>query len=912
VNTHHRDGHENSLLVRMYRRWLRWYPQRYRVVYGIGMERMFIDRLAEVRNESGCVGVAFLLIREAWGVTVTALSQRAERWSPRKSTGRTSTQASNHGADWPNAPRGMAWRSIGQDARHALRALIKNPGYALIAVFTLAIGIGANAAIFSVVNGVLLTPLPFQNPEQLVRIWETDPDGYGMGFSPPNFESFSSEVTLMEEMVAYGPTSLTLTGLGDPERLSAMQISAGFFRFLGVPMGLGREFLPDEDGFVADPGAQQVVILDHGMWQQRFAGDRDIIGQTVVLDGVSRTIVGVAPRDLPFGSDDTDIWITWPFDERDLTLRGRHWLRALGRLRPEATLEAAATEFDAIAASLSEAYPESNAGWGILVLPLMDEMVGGVRTQLWILLGAVGFVLLIACSNVANLCLARAEVRGREMAVRSALGAGRGRISSLLLSESMLLAVAGGMVGLGLAWVGVRAVLGGVGSGVPRASEVGVDGTVLGFTTLVVLICGVAVGLIAALQHMRRDHSSALREGGQQVLDSGGRRHVSGILVVTEVALSLMLVIGAALLIKSFWLLIHVDAGFDRQRLLIATISLPESSYQSDAQRATLFGDLVREIGQRPGVANVAATTGLPIIGGRLTVISLPERPEEMLHPIARRRVTSDYFRTMGIPMLEGRSFNVGDQPDAPHVVIVKETLAKRCFPSESAIGKSILWGGPDGTEPFEIIGVVGDNKQYGLADEVLPAMYLEYAQIYVSEYMHLTVRAEGDPYALLPAIRETLRTLDPSLPIYEVTTMDQVLSDSVGSERFSVLLLGAFAMIALLLGSIGIYGVMSYTVSQRTQEVGVRMALGAAHKRVVSMVVRQGMVLALIGIALGTLGALGLSRVLSGMLYQVSSTDLTTFLSVILLLTTVAAIACYVPARRAANIDPLDALRYE
>ncbi len=781
-----------------------------------------------------------------------------------------------------------------------------------MAVLTLALGIGANSAIFSVVNGVLLKPLPYENPDQLVQLWEVDPQGNGWGFSPPNFESYRNEATLLDGMVSYGSTSLTLTGSGDPERVSAKQISAGFFEFLGIPLAFGREFLPDEDGFVADPGAERAVILDYGMWQRRFGGNRQVLGETIMLDGVSRTIVGIAPPDMPFGTRSTDVWITWPFDERDLTLRGRHWISALGRLRPDVSLEAAANELSAIANRLGESFPESNSDWGALAIPLMNEVVGGARTQLWILLGAVGLVLLIACANVANLSLARAESRSRELALRAALGAGRGRLVGLLLFESVLLALIGGVAGLCLAWAGVNAVLGGVGGGVPRASEVQLDMRVLAFTISVTLLAGLLVGLIAAIQGLRKNQLASLREGGQQALSGAVRRRTRGILVIAEVSLSLMLVIGAGLLIKSFWLLTHVDAGFDHRGLLTVTISLPEASYQTDAQRATLFADLVRGVQDQPGVIAVAATTGLPIVGGRITTISLPEQPEELLRPIARRRVTRDFFRTMGIPLLSGRVFQPSDEPGSPHVVVINETLARRIYPGQEPLGKHILWGGPYGPESLEIVGIVGDHIQHGLADDVLPAMYLEYAQIYVSESMYLAVRTSGDPLSFVPAIRDELRALDPTLPVYEVTTMDQLLDESVRAERFSTLLLGVFAALALALGSIGIYGVMSYTVSQRTREVGVRMALGAANSNVVSLVVRQGMLLAAAGVLLGAVGALALSRVLSGMLYQVSSTDPFTFVSVIVLLVFAALIACYLPARRAASVDPLEALRYE
>ncbi len=900
-----------SALARLYRRWLSWYPAEFRTAYGAGMEQMFSERLRDARSARRTTAVLALFLRESWSVLTTALSQRVAGVRRTRQPSSGTAQSSPH----IMPPTGFGRRTLAsgaQDLRHAVRSLTKNPGFTLVAMLTLALGVGANTAIFSVVNGVLLRPLPYRSPEQLIRIWETDPQGRGWGFSPPNFDSYRSEVTLLDDMVAYGPTRLTLTGGGDPEIVSAMQVSGGFFNFLGTPLSLGREFLPEEDGFVADPGAAQVVVLSHGMWKRRFGGDPNVLGKTIVLDGISRTVVGVGPRELPFGSGRTDIWIPWPFDERDLTLRGRHWLAALGRIQPDVTLDAAAAELDAIAERLGEAYPETNADWGALAVPLMAEVVGDVSTPLWILLGAVGLVLLVACANVANLSLARAEARGREIAVRSALGAGRSRLLFLVLSESVLLALVGGAAGLGLAHVSVSVLLGGVGSSVPRASEVGIDITVLAFTALVAVAAGLLVGTIAAWQALRRDLLLGLREGGQQAFAGVGRRRMRSALIVAEVALSLTLVIGAGLLIKSFWLLTHVDTGFDHRRLLTAMISLPESLYETDSQRAAFFAQLLESIEDQPEVVAAAGTTGLPFVGGYLTTISVPDSPDEEIRPIARRRVSSDYFRTMGIPLVTGRTFDAGDTPDAPHVVVVNEALASRVFPNEQALGKHILWGGPHGLESLKIVGIVGDVKQQGLADDAMPAMYLEYSQIYVAGSMLLAMRSGGDPLDLVPSIREAVWSLDPDLPLYEVNTMEQLIADSVGSERFSMLLLGTFAAVALLLGAIGVYGVMSYTVSQRTPEVGVRMALGAGRGNVVGLVIRQGMLLAVVGILLGTAGALGLSRVLSTMLFQVSATDPVTFVAVILLLTTVALLACYVPARRAARVNPLEALRHE
>jgi len=811
----------------------------------------------------------------------------------------------------PRLERHLMIDSLRQDLQHAFRSLRRSPGLSALVILTIALAVGVNTAVFSVVNGVLLRPLPYRNPESLIQIRDVTPQGWDFSLSPPNFVSYREQATLLEDAVAYGLTSMTLTGSGEPERLPAMQVSAGFFEFLGISLLHGRPFMPQEDGFVAEPGTNTVVILSHGFWQRSFAGDPGVLGTTIRLDGIPRTVVGIAPAGFRFDSSVADIWAPWMFDPRDLSSRGRHWLQALGRMRPGIELDAAARELSAIAERLAQEYPETNTDWGVQATSFLGTMVGPVRTQLLVLLGAVGFVLLIGCANVSNLLLTRAEGRGREMAVRAALGAGRSRLVKLLLAESLLLALIGGTAGLATAYACIDLLMAGVASELPRAAEVSVDGVVLAFAIFTTISAGVLAGLVPAWQGFGRDLLSSLKDGSGRAFAGIGGGRLCGILVVAEVALSLMLVIGAGLLIRSFWQLTRVDPGFDQRQLLTGQISLPNARYESDAQRAAYFSSLVEALEQLPDVEFAAAATGLPIAGGRVTFVGVADRPDELFE-VERRRVTPGYFRTMRTPLLAGREVSHRDTPELPHVVVVNESFALRAFPNEPAIGKIVTWGGPSGPEALEIVGVVGATHDYGLSRDAPPAVYLHYSQIYAAETMYLVVRSSRDPRDLVAGVRGAVLALDPELPLYDVTTMEQMIAGSVASERVSTLLLASFAAIALLLGAGGIYGVMSYTVSRRTHEVGIRMALGAKRGDVLGMVIFQGMTLALVGISLGVAGALALSRSLESLLFGVSSTDPLTFLGVVALLAAVSLAGCAIPARRASKIDPMVALRAE
>jgi putative ABC transport system permease protein len=836
------------------------------------MEQMFSERLIDVRKRSGRLGVAAFLARESWSVAVSALSQRA--------------------------------LNTAQDARHTLRTLSRNPGFAVVAVATLALGIGANTAIFSAVNGVLLKPLPYEDAGTLIRVWEVAPQGWGMGFSPPDFVSVRQETTLLEDLAAFHPESFTLTGGEHPERVPAMKVTAGFFELLGLSLPRGRTFVAEEDL----AGAEPVVIISHGVWQRRYGGDPNVIGETVTLDGVPRTIIGVAPAGLEFGTGRIDVWAPWGFDQRDMTLRGRHWLRVVGRLSPGVKFETATEELEAISSRLAAAYPQTNAGWGVMTTTLLAETVFGVRTPLLVLLGAVGFVLLIACANVANLLLARADTRSREMGVRAALGASRARLVWQMLTENMVLAVIGGVAGLILAYGALQLLLNLAGDRLPRAADVSIDVAVLLFTSAVTLAAGLLVGIVPAIKGSRRDTISVIKDGGHRLAAGNRGQRIRNALVIVEVALSLVLVVGAGLLVNSFWRLTRVDAGFSGDNVLTAAVSLPEARYETQSEWAAFFFDLVERLQRLPEVEAAAATHMLPLMGSHTTTVGLPERDDEQVE-VERRHITPDYFRVMEIPLLAGRSLQATDDENAPDVTVVNEELARRVAPHESAVGKYIAWEGRTDSHTLEIVGIVGNVRSHGPSQDVHPTMYLQNAQLYPAQTMSLVIRTNGSPLDQVQTLRQEMRRLDSDLPPYQITTMDRLIDESVSSERFTVFMLTTFAALALLLGAVGIYGVMSCTVSQRFHELGVRVAMGADSSDVWRIVMQRGMLLTFSGLTLGIVGALAVTRVLSGMLFEVSATDPMTFLGVTAFIMVVALAACALPAKRATTVDPIRVL---
>jgi len=799
--------------------------------------------------------------------------------------------------------------NLSQDIRYGVRMLLKHPGFTLIAVVALALGIGANSAIFSVVNAVVLRPLAYAEPERLVMVWEKRPrqNRERNPVSPADFFDWRNENKVFEQMAAVDARDFNLTGMDQPERILGSVVSANFFQTLGVAPLLGRAFLPEEDHL----GANRVAVLSYGLWQRRFNSDPGIVGKTLALNGESYEVVGVMPARFQFLSSQFELWTPLVFSDAEASARGSHSLAVVARLKPSVKLEQARAEMDTIARRLEQQY-QVNAGHYTNVIPLHEAIVGNVRLALYVLLGAVGFVLLIACANVANLLLARAASRQKEIAVRTALGATRTRIVRQLLTESVLLSLVGGALGLLLAMWGVELLVALLPPEAPRASEINLDGRVLGFTFAVSLLTGLVFGLAPALASSKPDLNDALKEGGRTAAGGFKRNRIRGLFVVAEVALALVLLIGAGLLIKSFMRLREVNPGFDPQNVLTMQLSVPKAKYPDNKQIAAFFQETLQRVGNVPGVTEAGAVSSLPLSGSGATrffaIDGGPPTPPGQ-GPNAGYDVASPgFFGALKIPLLNGRDFTERDNADAPPVVVINETMARRFWPGEDVIGKRLAIGG----QPWRtIVGVVGDVRHSSLDAEPRPQMYFSYLQDTLP-FMSLAVRTTTDPASMVAALRSEIHAIDKDQPVFAIKTMNEVLARSVSQRRLYMTLLGIFAGIALLLAAVGIYGVMSYSVTQRTHEIGIRMALGARSSDVLRLVVGQGMTLALVGVVAGLIAALAMTRVIASLLYGVSATDPATFAIVSVVLTTVALLACYIPARRATKVDPMIALRHE
>jgi putative ABC transport system permease protein len=797
---------------------------------------------------------------------------------------------------------------LGRDIRYAVRALLKRPGFTGVAVATLALGIGANTAVFTVVNAVLLRPLPYDQPDRLVRLRGSSTLTRQLGnLSPLDFLDLRERARRFDGIAAYNNyAGATLTGTGDPERVVGTRVSANFFSVLHVVPALGRDFREDDDV----PGANPVVLLTHGFWQRRLAGDRTIVGRTIHLNGIATEVIGVLPAGFrhPFPDDarQPDGFVPFKLDPKENN-RGGHYLQAIGRLRPGATVADGERDLRVIAADLERAYPESNTSRSVTLEPFLDSMVGSARPAMFVLAGTVAFVLLIACANLANLLMARSTARQKEIAVRQALGASRIQLVRQLLAESAALGLAGGAFGLILAnWL-TRTLLSLGAERIPRGDGIGVDLRVLLFTAALSLITALLFGVGPALYATRSHAGSALKEGGRT---GEGRIHgrAQQWLIVSEIALTLMLLVGAGLLAKSFWRLESTDPGFRADHVLTLQTSLPISRYP-EGDEIPFYERLVERLSPLPGVTKVGAVNILPLSGNySCDSFEIEGRPSPRGEaPCAEARsITPDYFAAMGIPLSHGRAFARQDTEASPGVAIIDEKMAATYWPGRDPIGTRITHQ----KIPRVIVGVVGGVRHFGLDRGVTPQMYIPHAQQPSYHTMNLVIRVSTDPLGLLPSIRRELAAIDRDIPISGVQTMDDVVALSTTEPRFRTLLVGAFAALAVLLAVVGVAGVISYAVGRRTQEIGVRVALGASRQQVVSLLLAQGMRPAAIGVALGLLGALALTRLLTGLLYGVSALDVPVFVAAAVALMLAALVATYVPARRATGIDPMIALR--
>lgn len=812
--------------------------------------------------------------------------------------------------------------TILQDLRYGVRMLIKSPSFTIVAIIALALGIGANTAIFSVVNAVLLRPLPFANADQLMMVWETDSSrGQQRGSaSYPNFADWRDQNHVFEHMASFHNSDFIMTGRGESARLQGAVVNADLFPLLGVTPVLGRAFLADED----KPGdTGRVAILSHELFQKRFGADPNVVGQSMVLDAKTYTIIGVMPPafQFPIQNDPVELWTTVAIDregkEPITDMRGAHYMNVIGRLKPGVSTVQARAEMNSIGARLEQQYPDKNLHRSVGIEPALEALVGDIRPVLLILLGAVGCVLLIACANVANLLLARAMSRHKEMAIRAALGASRARVVRQLLTESVLLSLAGGGLGLVLAiwWSDLLVSLGK--QDIPRALQVGVDWRVLGFTVGVSLLTGIVFGLVPALHSSKTQLTETLKEGARGGSGEGARRNrVRNVLVVGELAIAVVLLVCAGLLIQSLWRLRQVSPGFDPHNVLTFVVGVPEVKYPS-AKQAQFYRDLVARVEALPGVSSASAIIPLPLSGDRFVItFEVEGRPvAKGDQPSADFFATGPgYFKTMGIAIRQGRDFNEHDDKRGPGVIIVNEAFARKHFPGENVIGKRIKPGiSTDEDKPVmrEIIGVVADVKNRNLSSEMRPGYFMPTAQMPFNQ-MTVLIKTSNDPHTLIAAVQREVAAMDKELPVFNIKTMDEYISATVAAPRFNTTLLAIFAAVALVLTIVGLYGVMSYSVAQRTNEIGIRMALGAQTTDVLRLIVSQGFKLVLLGLAIGLLGAFWLTHFLSSLLFGVTTKDPVTFAAVAIMLSIVALLACYLPARRASRVDPMEALHYE
>ena len=821
-----------------------------------------------------------------------------------------------------------------QDLRYALRILWLNPGVSSVAVLALALGIGANTAIFSLVDAVVLRPLAFDETDRLMLVEQVSPvkGGDNVEVAPGNFIDLRDQSRSFEQVAAWywwdvnvsagqeggqgRPADTRRPGASEPVRAQGFLVTPSFFPALRMKPAMGRTFLAEED----QPGKDQVVVISHAFWRDRFASDPGVLGRTVRLNSVPHTIIGVMPEGFQFPPGGPELWGPLTLDSAQPQTRGFRFLRVIARLKPGVTRQQAEAEAGAIAARLGQAYPDTNAGWGFSVSPLVDFVVKHSRPILLSMLGAVGFVLLIACANVANLLLSRAVTRQKEIAIRLAMGASRPRVVRQLLTESVVLATLGGLAGLLLAQWGVEMLQAGIPPGVirfvPGWEETGIGGRVLGFTLAVSVVTGILFGLVPALQASRPDLNETLKETGRQWAGGPGRHRIRGALVVAEIALTMVLLIGAALSVRGFQTLTQENLGFVPDRVITAQVTLAQADYPEPPSRTEFYRQVIERIGRLPGVEMAAATARLPLSGSSessgVTIDGKPAQAPSERPSAERCSVTADYFRTMGIAILRGREFTSQDGQGAMPVAVISEKMSHRFWPGEDPLGKRFSIGSnAAGAGWITVVGIAADVKSFGFDPEPRPTMYLHLPQAPRSS-MTLVARTSIEPTSLVAAIRAQVQEVNRGQPIYEVKTMDEEIGDAMAGAKFSMGLLGALAGVALFLASIGIYGVMSSSVAQRTHEIGVRMALGAQRADVLAMTMRHGLKLTLLGVGIGVAGAYGITRLIASAIYWIHPTDPLAFTAIPLLLASVALLATYLPAQRATQVDPMVALRHE
>ncbi len=814
--------------------------------------------------------------------------------------------------------KGGILSGLGQDLRYGFRTLRKNPGFTAVAVLALALGIGANTAIFSVVSGILLHPLPFSDPARLLVVFESSPEFRQLSISYPNYLDWRRDNRSFIDLGAARTDDFNFTGTGEPEQVRGQYVSASFFPILGVTPLLGRTFLPQEDR----QGAPCSIILGYGFWQQRLAADHNILGKALTLNAASCTVVGVLPRGFRFNGDAKVYLPIEQYSSVELRTRDSHpGIRAVGRLKPGVTIEAAQAEMASIANQLARQYPATNAGHGVRLVRMMDDVVGSIRPTLLLLVGSVGFVLIIACANVANLLLARSTARRREFAIRIALGAARGRVVRQLLTESLLLSLGGAAIGLLLAHWGTSLVLSAAPYSLPRSEQIGIDSLVLLFTLAGSVVTAVLFGLAPAFHSANANPQDSLKEGTRGA--GGGRHRAEGVFVAVEVGLAVVLLSGAGLMLQSIWRLFRVDPGFDTRNVLTMQVALSPNAVSSGPAIQLAFRQMLTRVAAIPGVQAAAFTSQVPLGDGdsedSFWLGAGPQPPQDRVTSAMFSVVTPDYPRVMHIPLLRGRFFTERDAPGAAPAVVIDDVMAKHVFPGQDPVGRQISLVG---FGPVEIAGVVGHVKTWGLDSDdtakIRDQLYFPFAQVpdkYMSQAIAgvtLMLRSTPEPLSLVPSVRAQVAGPTLDQPVYAVRTMEQIVSESLAERRFTMLVLVIFAATALLLAAVGIYGVMSYSVNRRTRELGIRTTLGAPRGEIVGLVLRQGMRPALIGLAGGLAAALALTRFLASLLYGVRPADPATLGAVALLLGAIALLACYIPARRATALDPLAALRCE